>query len=68
MSNKAGSDLLSLTNDLDYEVLIEQRFLTALKSSGFKKMGIKLNFCIGLMVLKLFLDVGGASYLLHLIK
>lgn len=59
----------ALTGYPDYEHLIQSRVAAALKSNeymkGFKRMNFKLNLCIGLLILKLFLDVVGSSYFLR---
>lgn len=56
MPKNIESNLRPLTNNPDYETLINQRFLASLESnSDFKKLDLKLNICIGLLVLKLFL-------------
>lgn len=66
MPKQLHADVQSLTGNPDYEHLIQSRVAAALESNdymkGFKRMNFKLNLCIGLFTLKLFLDVGGSSY------
>lgn len=54
----------SLKVNPDYEHLIEARVVAALESDKvfFKRINFKANLCIGLLVLKLLVDVGGATY------
>jgi len=63
------NNIRPLANNPDYEILIKQRMQDALKNPDnyinklirtSNRLNLKLNICIGLCLLKLFLDVIGA--------
>ncbi|MCW8444226.1 hypothetical protein OQJ05_09210 [Fluoribacter gormanii] len=68
MPKQLHADPQSLTGSPDYEHLIQSRVAAVLESNTymkeFKRMNFKLNLCIGLCILKLFLVVVCPSYFL----